>query len=318
MAAAVSRMRSKQSNTCAIAVDVALHDVPVVGAGVARRAGVAEDDAPLRARADRRRAATRREPVRAELERGDAAVHRRPVVLQARRHPDRLRLDVHRRRRAAPRGRRCDPVQRASAPHTATFSADEPAMPAPAGDSPRVRIVTPLAPNAAARRAEQRQRRRRRASAAAERPRRAARCLRRRSRRRSSARASSCDVRAQADGGIERLRAGMEQIERPDVDGAAGQIDPRRRRSRDAHGHIIILSSRFTRVAMPLATARDIGQLLIGSFPGTTVPAGVALAGARVRSRRRDPLQPQRRSARAGRRAGRARSRRSAVRCRPG
>ena len=30
-----------------------------------------------------------------ELERGDAAVERRPVVLQAGRHVDRLRLDVH-------------------------------------------------------------------------------------------------------------------------------------------------------------------------------------------------------------------------------
>ena len=29
----------------------------------------------------------------------------------------------------------------------------------------------------------------------------------------------------EADGGIERLRAGMKEIERPDVDGSAGQID---------------------------------------------------------------------------------------------
>ena len=45
---------------------------------------------------------------------------------------------------------------------------------------------------------------------------------------------------AQADGGIERLRAVVKQIERPDVDGAARQIDSRRSRSRDTHAHIII------------------------------------------------------------------------------
>ncbi len=42
----------------------------------------------------------------------------------------------------------------------------------------------------------------------------------------------------------------------------------------------------------------------IGSFPGLFDARRVAIAGARVRSRRRHPVQPQRRSARAGRRAG--------------
>jgi hypothetical protein len=32
-------------------------------------------------------------------------------------------------------------------------------------------------------------------------------------------------MRAQADGGIERLRTVVEEIERPDVDGSAGQVD---------------------------------------------------------------------------------------------
>ena len=40
-----------------VAVDVPLRDVPVVGAGIARLAGVAEDEARFRARGDRRRAA---------------------------------------------------------------------------------------------------------------------------------------------------------------------------------------------------------------------------------------------------------------------
>ena len=63
IAAAVSRIRSKQSKTCAIAVDVPLGDLPVVGAGVARLAGVAEDDARfelLRVDVERRPAGPRR------------------------------------------------------------------------------------------------------------------------------------------------------------------------------------------------------------------------------------------------------------------
>ena len=43
----------------AIAVDVPLGDLPVVRAGVARRAGVGEHDAPLELVRDRRRAPTR-------------------------------------------------------------------------------------------------------------------------------------------------------------------------------------------------------------------------------------------------------------------
>ena len=59
---------------------------------------------------------------------------------------------------------------------------------------------------------------------------------------------------------------------------------------------------------MPLATSRARSvSCLIGSFPGTSVSARVAVAGAGVRSRRRDSLQPQRRGARAGRRARRRR-----------
>ncbi len=62
---------------------------------------------------------------------------------------------------------------------------------------------------------------------------------------------------------------------------------------------------------MPLATRRDIGQFLIGSMPGTSDAGGAAIAGARVRSRRRDPVQPQHRGARTGGRARRPRARRS-------
>jgi hypothetical protein len=38
----------------------------------------------------------------------------------------------------------------------------------------------------------------------------------------------SC-LRAEADGGVDGLRAGMKQVQRPDVDRAAREIDTRRR-----------------------------------------------------------------------------------------
>ena len=63
--------------------------------GVARRAGVGEDDAPLElARIDIERDAA--DAVDAELDRRDAAVERRTIVLHAGRHANRLALDVHR------------------------------------------------------------------------------------------------------------------------------------------------------------------------------------------------------------------------------
>lgn len=72
-------------------------------------------------------------------------------------------------------------------------------------------------------------------------------------------------MRSKAYGRIQRLRTMMEEIKRPDVDGAAREIDARRRRRSNTHIEIII-------VWMALATRRDIGQLLIGSFKGATVP----------------------------------------------
>ena len=69
-----------------VAVDVPLGDLPVVGAGIARLAGVAEDDPLLQlAEVDVERHAV--DAVDLELQRGDAAVEGRPVVLQAGRAP---------------------------------------------------------------------------------------------------------------------------------------------------------------------------------------------------------------------------------------
>ena len=74
-------------------------------------------------------------------------------------------------------------------------------------------------------------------------------------------------MRAEADGGVERLRASVKEIERPDVDRAAGEIDSCRCGRSDVHGTIII----FSGVLHAPDDAREIGQLLIGSFPGTTL-----------------------------------------------
>ena len=102
---------------CAVAVDVPLGDLPVVGARscAARRCRRGRS-----ARSSSRgstSSADAADAVDAELDRRDAAVQRRPVVLHAGRHADRLALDVHRDLQQIARAS-CDaPVQRASAPH---------------------------------------------------------------------------------------------------------------------------------------------------------------------------------------------------------
>src|SRR5712691_7466198 len=79
----------------AVAVDVLLHDLPIVRAGVPRLARIAEHDSAFKlARVDVERHAPH--AVDIHLDRGDAAVHRGAVVLQPRGNVDGLRLDVHR------------------------------------------------------------------------------------------------------------------------------------------------------------------------------------------------------------------------------
>jgi hypothetical protein len=56
---------------------------------------------------------------------------------------------------------------------------------------------------------------------------------------------------AKADGGVDRLRAGMEEIQRPDVDRAARQVDARRRRGLDMHAGIIKRFTGFAGFAEP-------------------------------------------------------------------
>ena len=127
-------------------------------------------------------------------------------------------------------------VQRASAPQTAMVRADDPAMPAPP----------------ATRRAWSTSRSRgdsgaRAGRAAADRSPRRARSMIRRDPRPVSIDTSSTPpagrdahlrVRTKADGGVHRARPVVEEIQRPDVDGAAREIDAGRRR-RGEHGRII-------------------------------------------------------------------------------
>ncbi len=217
-------------------------------------------------------------PSTPELERGDAAVQRRPVVLQAGRHVDRLRLDVH-----GDLEQRLGLVVRAaairrSAAQTATFSADEPAIPAPAGDSRRRRQRERRWPRRSGRAATAAAARGGRAAPASRPP--------RRPRPVSSdwmtMRPSSRDsMRARARRLIAAFSvcaSGMEEVERPDVDGAAGQIDAGRRRRVDAHEAILaeVPGLRDGQLIMGLRCRsfdlrREIGQLLIGSLPGTTI-----------------------------------------------
>src|SRR5262245_6776516 len=78
-----------------VTVDVALGDLPVVGARVSWRAGVGEHDSALElGYVDVQSDAP--DPFHAELDRRDAAVQRRPIVLDAGRYADRLALHVHR------------------------------------------------------------------------------------------------------------------------------------------------------------------------------------------------------------------------------
>ena len=51
-------------------------------------------------------------------------------------------------------------------------------------------------------------------------------------------------VRPQADRGVQRRRAVVKEVERPDVDGAAGQIDAGGSGRSQAHAVIIAISAR--------------------------------------------------------------------------
>ena len=173
-------------------------------------------------------------PSTRELDRRDAAVQRRPVVLHAGRHADRLALDVHRDLQQMPRRRR---TRRSSAPARRTRRSSAPTS-RRCRRRPAIRRAwsawrsragsgAPAAPAAADRR-----RHPARTSVGADDVRSVSID---RSSTRPSVRGSICDVRAQADRRVQRRRAVVEQIERPDVDRAAGQIDAGRRRRNDSH-----------------------------------------------------------------------------------
>ncbi len=73
-------------------------------------------------------------------------------------------------------------------------------------------------------------------------------------------------MRAQADRGVDRDGRFVKKIQRPDVDGAASQIDAGRRGAGDSHVQIIM-------AAMSLRDVRrQVGRLAIAGFAGHAVP----------------------------------------------
>ena len=213
-----------------------LRDFPVVDAGVPRRVGVREREPRLQfVRPDVERHAA--DAVHAQLHGGDAAVVRRPVILHAGRDVDRLRLDVHgdlknlvgRAPAAAPR------VQRAAhrdveRRRTGDAGADRRLGPRAQLESFRLKVmqqpseqlqvvgVAELRPvvdfDALAGVVGNDHE-----TAIRTRP--------------------DLAPRAQTDRGVNRLRAVMEQIERPDVERPAREIDPCRRGRFNLHRDII-------------------------------------------------------------------------------
>ena len=138
-------------------------------------------------------------------------------------------------------------------------------------------------------------------------------------RRRPSLRDSGLDVRAQADGRVQGLRAFVKEIQRPDIERSTREIDAGGRRGDDVHGRIIPMRREVRETWSTGASAasgangvaiynvrqcrpavrRRIGQLLIGSFTGPSIPVemrslarefdlgGVIFSVAMTTSRRR-------------------------------
>ena len=124
-----------------VAVNVLLEDLPVVDARLPRRAGVEQHEALVHFVQRRRDAlAAGRRPV--EMNGVDAAVHGGIVVLAAGGNADQLRFDVL-RDHADLLHVEVTVEKRASAAPVAIISADEPEMPAPAGDSECVSSTNP-------------------------------------------------------------------------------------------------------------------------------------------------------------------------------
>ena len=167
-------------------------------------------------------------------------------------------------------------------------------MPAPTGDSDRVRTSTPRAPKCRTSRATSGRRSTPSASglggldalAGVVRDERDAVVAARRQRA----------VRAQADRRVDRLRAIVKEIERPDVVRAAREIDPRRRGGVDAHARIIMAGEcRFgsfgaTPAAWPSSDspATAFPTISAGSSP-SSISAASSTSPATSSSPRRSP-----------------------------
>jgi hypothetical protein len=204
-----------------IAVDVTLGNLPVVGARIARLARVAEHDAAfelawVHVEGHARRLAG------LQLDGGYAAVHGRTVILEARRHLDHLRFDVLRDVEQRLRIMLGAGVFRECAAYRDVHGR----RPGNAGPGRRLAARGQANPVRAESMRQLRQQRQRGVGSqlierqiflfigvfrhqldAVVRP-----CF------------DPC-ARAQRDSGIQGLRAGVKEIERPDVDGSSGQIN---------------------------------------------------------------------------------------------
>ncbi len=212
-----------------------LGDFPIIGAGIARRAGVGQHD-PLfqlpRIDVDGRA----RDTGDAQLDGRDAAVQRRPIILDAGRHPNRLALDVHRHlQQMFGIGRRLRPARQGAAD----------------GDGQRRGSGNPRARRRLAARGQRRvlqavvpgqQREQRQVVAAVQLA--PVFCagraigVHRAQLDVAVVSRGDLDVRPQADRRVQRGRAFVKEVQRPDVDGAAGQVDAGRSGRSQTHGQL--------------------------------------------------------------------------------
>ncbi len=126
-----------------VAVDVALEDLPVIDAALARRAGVGEDKAAVELGGIACNAVAM-DAIDIEFDGTDAAVQRGIIILTSGGNTDELRFDVLRNLAELFRESLRAP-KRASAEAVAIIKAEEPEIPAPAGDSESVSRRNPVA-----------------------------------------------------------------------------------------------------------------------------------------------------------------------------
>ena len=213
-----------------IALEPRAEDLPVVHAGGVRRRPCRRGSGAGARRSGPRRAGARSTSARARNSSAvEAARERRVVVLDAGGLAEHARLDVAHEARRGPGPRTGAPTLAASAAAIATVSADEPPSPEPNGTSEESSISRgseiSRASSSAPARARPRIRR------AAPRRRDALALVAEVGNRDAKARlaAAARGTRPQVDREVDRDRAGMEDVERPEIERAAREVDARGR-----------------------------------------------------------------------------------------